>query len=261
MQQNFSGYFLFFVFENLCFYSIEYDIAFSELRRIEVYLFYEIMIDFFSWRSPCEHVGEYDTYFSLLLAEEDHTFCIVLQLIGVMEDSSIGIVEYIDPVAQFPGFFRIINIGMKTYIRGKEDCIVDELFCQCRMYWIDSPSTCHDRITIFHRNKHGKFFLGENLYFFYVERGKSLFLKEEWFEDDTREILHRELCRGGKLSFFWDAFLLFPFDDSDDYIGEFTQYGNIGIFLEADLAISPESCKTQYEEKGCITDEKSIDRS
>lgn len=66
---------------------------------------------------------------------------------------------------------------------------------------------------------------------------------------------------GGKLDFFRDASFLFPFDDSYDYITEFTDYRNICIFLKTGLDISPESCQTQYDEKRCVTNQNSIEDS
>lgn len=65
----------------------------------------------------------------------------------------------------------------------------------------------------------------------------------------------------GKLDFFRNAFFLFPFDDSYDYIGELTKYRNICIFLETCLDISPESCETQYDEKRRISYQNSIEDS
>ena len=61
--------------------------------------------------------------------------------------------------------------------------------------------------------------------------------------------------------FFRDAFFLFPCEELYDYITEFTEYGNICIFLETCLDISPESCETHDDEKRRVSDENSVERT
>ena len=112
-RASFLGYF---ICKWLCFEPIYDDVSFSYFVHIEIYFFYESVVDIFTWQSCWEHVWQYTSYFSLFLTEDDHAFCLAIEIIGVMEESTITLSVYVDSVVETSDFFWICLVHQKSWI-------------------------------------------------------------------------------------------------------------------------------------------------